>query len=238
MAKSNTFLLKLSGEILGSDKETFSPEKINFILNELSDALLDFNGKLGIVVGGGNIARGRELTALGIPRIRADHMGMLATCINGILLSEGLNKEGIRTRALSALSCANFLDVFSVETAFKLFEEGYVVIFTMGTGNPLFSTDTVAVLRAIELGIDTVLKATKVNGVYDRDPEVFSDAKMYRILTFEEAINKGLKVMDQEAFMLAKEHGVKIRVFNALVKGNLRKVISGEDVGTLIKNAI
>ncbi len=238
MAKSNTFLLKLSGEILGDENAIFSPEKIDYLVTELTEALTDFKGKFAIVIGGGNIARGRELSSLGIPRIRADHMGMLATCINGILLCESLKKKGLKSKVMSALSCGNFTEVYSVETAQEYLEKGYLLIFTMGTGNPLFSTDTVSVLRAIELGLKTVLKATKVDGVYDKDPKKFKNAKMFRTLTFDEAIMHDLKVMDREAFMLAKDHNLEIRVFNALTKGNIKRVINGKDVGTLVKNAV
>ncbi len=237
MAKNNTFLLKLSGEVLGSDGLVFSPEKINFLISELSNALCDFSGKFGIVIGGGNIARGREIISFGIPRIRADHMGMLSTCINGIMLSEKLKSRGIKSKVISALPCGNFTEIYSVERAREFLEKGYIPVFVMGTGNPLFSTDTVAVLRAIELGLEVVLKATKVDGVYDKDPQKFKDAKMYKELTFEEAIKYDLKVMDREAFVLAKVHGLKIHVFNAFVKGNLKRVINGEDIGTLVKNA-
>ena len=238
MAKSNTFLLKLSGEVLGSNGAVFSPEKIDFLITELTYCLSDFSGKFAIVIGGGNIARGREIISLGIPRIRADHMGMLSTCINGIMLSEKLKSSGVKSKVVSALPCGNFTEVYSVERAREFLEQGYTLIFVMGTGNPLFSTDTVAVLRAIELDLKVVLKATKVDGVYDRDPQKFDDARMFKKLTFDKAIKYDLKVMDREAFMLAKDHGLEIRVFNALVKGNLKRVISGEDVGTLVKNAI
>ena len=238
MEKNKSFLLKLSGEILGSENEVFSPENTNALVRELASSLSNFNGRFGIVIGGGNIARGRELDVFGIPRVRADHMGMLATCINGILLAEKLKVSGIRAKVLSALSCGNFVEVYSIEKAKELLENGFVLIFVMGTGNPLFSTDTVSVLRAIELEFANVLKATKVDGVYDKDPLKFSDAKMFDKLTYEYAIKNDLKIMDREAFMLAKDYNIKIHVFNALKKGNLRKVIKGENVGTLIKNAI
>lgn len=238
LEKCNSFLLKLSGEILGSNESVFSPEKIDFIITEIKDALSDFKGKFSIVVGGGNITRGKQMDSFKIPRVRADHMGMIATCINGILLTEKLKTVGLRAKVLSALPCGNFMDTYSVERAKDLLSDGYILIFVLGTGNPLFSTDTVAVLRAIELELSTVLKATKVDGVYDKDPVKYENAKMFETLTFEDAIKNELEIMDREAFMLAKEHGIKIRVFNALVKGNLSKVINGDNVGTLIKNAI
>ncbi len=238
MAKNNSYLLKLSGEILGDKNSVFSPEKIQYITKELVSTLEKFEGRFSIVIGGGNIARGRELTALEIPRVRTDHMGMLATCLNGILLSEKLLSHGIQSKVMSALPCGNFTDLYSRTEAIELLDSGHVLVFVMGTGNPLFSTDTVSVLRAIELGMTTVLKATKVDGVYDKDPEKYQDAKMYSELTFEEAIIKNLKVMDREAFMMAKDYNLEIRVFNALKAGNLGKVLKGENVGTLVKNAI
>ncbi len=238
MARSKSYLLKLSGEVLGADASVFSPEKIQYITQELSEALKEFTGKFAIVIGGGNIARGRELGTLGIPRVRTDHMGMLATCINGILLSEKLISSGIKSRVVSALPCGNFTEVYSRNKVIEWLEDGEVIVFVMGTGNPLFSTDTVSVLRAIELELDTVLKATKVDGVYDRDPLKYHDAVMYSELTFDEAIQKDLKIMDREAFLLARDHGLNIKVFNALKKGNLKRVLSGEKVGTLVKNAL
>ena len=238
MERSNSYLLKLSGEILGDKTSVFSPEKIQYVTQELKEALHNFSGRFAIVIGGGNIARGRELGMLGIPRVKTDHMGMLATCINGILLTERLIASGIRAKVVSALPCGNFTYTYSRDSALEWLKNGEVLVFVMGTGNPFFSTDTVSVLRAIELGMDTVLKATKVEGVYDRDPSIYSDAKMYHELTYEEAIEKDLKVMDREAFLLSKEHGLCIRVFNALKKGNLKKALSGERIGTLIKNAL
>jgi len=223
---------------MGSEKAVFSPEKVNALITELKSSLSGLQGRFGIVIGGGNIARGRELNIFGIPRVRADHMGMLATCINGILLTEKLKESGISAKVLSALPCGNFVEIYSVERAQELLENGFVLVFVMGTGNPLFSTDTVAILRAIELEFANVIKATKVDGVYDKDPVKFKGAKMFDILTFEDAIKNDLKIMDREAFMLAKDYNIKIHVFNALKKGNLRKVIKGENVGTLIKNAI
>ena len=238
MARSKSYLLKLSGEVLGTENSAFSPEKIQYITSELSEALREFKGRFAIVIGGGNIARGRELGMLKIPRVRTDHMGMLATCINGILLSEKLISSGVKSRVVSALPCGNFTDTYSRNEAQRWLEDGDVLVFVMGTGNPFFSTDTVSVLRAIELEIDTVLKATKVDGVYDKDPAKYSDAKMYKELTFQEAIQKDLKVMDTEAFLLARDYGLKIMVFNALKNGNLKRVLSGEKVGTLVRNAL
>ena len=187
-----------------------------------------------IVVGGGNIFRGISGASQGIDRVTADGMGMLATVMNGIALRDSLERTGIKTRVMSAISMSGIVEHYDRRLAIQLLSDGYVVIFTAGTGNPFFTTDTAGCLRAIETQAGLMLKATRVDGVYDSDPELNKEAKLFDTLSFDEAITKNLKVMDATALTLARDHKLPINVFNVTKSNALKDIICGEKVGTLI----
>ena len=190
--------------------------------------------EVGIVVGGGNLVRGQSLERLGLNRVTADHMGMLATVINGLALSDAIEKLGKATRVLSAIEMRTVCEPFIRRRAIRHLEKGRVVIFVGGTGNPYFTTDTCAALRATEIDADVVLKATKVDGAYDSDPKKNPNAKKYEKLRYQEAIEKRLGVMDLTAIAMCMENELPIVVFNGLVPGNLEKVIKGAAIGTVV----
>ena len=187
-----------------------------------------------IVVGGGNIYRGISSSNNGMDRATGDHMGMLATVMNGIALRDSLERAGLKTRVMSAIPMEGLVEHYDRRLAIQLLNDGYVVIFTAGTGNPFFTTDTAGCLRAIETQSDLMLKATRVDGVYDSDPITNKDAKFYKELTFDDAISKNLKVMDATALTLARDHKLPIKVFNVNEPDALKNIISGENIGTLI----
>ena len=194
----------------------------------------ELGAQIGIVIGGGNLFRGEKLNQAGMDRVAGDHMGMLATVMNGIALRDSLERAGIKTRVMSAISMSGIVEHYDRRLAIQLLADGYVVIFTAGTGNPFFTTDTAGCLRAIETQSDLMLKATRVDGVYDSDPEVYENAKFYPELSFDEAINKNLKVMDATALTLARDHKLPIKVFNVNTPNALKDIICGEKIGTLI----
>lgn len=231
-------LLKLSGEALLGDKEFgIDPKVLSYISEEIEDAI-SLGVEIAVVVGGGNFFRGINSSEIGIDRIWGDYMGMLATLINGIALQNFLEKRGITTRLVSALEIRAIAEPFIPKRALRHLEKGRVVIFSCGTGNPFFSTDTAAALRAIEMGADVLLKATKVEGIFAADPMKEKSAEMFRKLTYFQVLEKGLRVMDSTAVTLCMENNMPIIVFNIKGKGNLRKIIQGEEVGTIVKQEV
>ena len=228
-------LLKLSGEALMGDADYgIQPEVITRFAKEISE--LNAQGvELGIVIGGGNIFRGAGLAAKGMERVSADHMGMLATVLNALALQDELEQQCTFCRVMSAISIDEVCEDYLRRRAIRHLEKGRVVIFAAGTGNPFFTTDSAASLRAVEIGAELILKATQVDGVYSADPRTNSDATLYSELTYDEVINKRLGVMDTTAVVMCQEQKMPLRVFDVHKKGNLTKIIYGEDVGTLIK---
>lgn len=192
--------------------------------------------ELAIVIGGGNIFRGVQAEKGGMDRTQGDYMGMLATMINSMALQASLEKENIKTRLVSAIEMREIAEPFIKRRAVRHLEKGRVVIFGAGTGNPYFTTDSAAALRAIEMQADVILKGTRVDGIYTADPEKNADAVKYDNISFDEAYNKGLSIMDMTAFTLCKENNVPIIVFNMNEKGNLEKIVKGEKIGTLVSN--
>lgn len=232
-------LLKITGEALTPDGAGSGiAQKQLLRLTEEVKQTLDTGTKLAIVTGGGNIVRGAPLAAAGvIERTDADVMGMLGTVINAVAIAAALNHHNIPAVALSALGFHRYIQTHDPAHARQLFEQGTVIVFGGGVGNPLFSTDTTAVLRAVELNCDAVLKATKVDGVYTKDPNINPDAQRYATLNDEDAIRQRLAVMDTTAFALAREHSMPIVVFNHNTPGNIAKVTQGHPIGTLVHNA-
>lgn len=229
------YLLKLSGEaLIGKYDYGIDPD----VVNEISSNIVEVtktNNQLAVVVGGGNIFRGAGLAEAGLDRVTGDNIGMLATVINSLALQDAIEKLGIQCRVMSAVRINQISEDYIRRRAIRHLEKNRVVIFAAGTGNPFFTTDTAASLRAIEINADMVLKATKVDGVYNKDPENHKDAKLYKELSYNQVISKELKVMDTTAIVLCKENGIPLRVFNMLKKGALMSIINGEDTGTIIK---
>lgn len=228
-------LLKLSGEILaGSRGYGIDPDFISKLVKEIFD-VHELGVELGIVIGGGNIFRGVQADALGFDRASGDYMGMLATVINALALQDVLESNGIDTRVLSAIDMRQIAEPYIRRRATRHLEKNRVVIFASGTGNPYFTTDTAAALRAMEIGAEVLLKGTKVDAVYDRDPKTHSDAKPFLSLSFMDVLSKGLKIMDSAAISLCMDNSLPIIVFNIGVSGNLRRIVSGENVGTIVQ---
>jgi uridylate kinase len=226
--------VKLSGEALMGDQGFgISPDMMKYVADEIN-AVVDLGVEIAIIVGGGNIFRGVAASSFGMDRASADHMGMLATVINSLALQDALEKKGIQTRVQSAISMHEVAEPYILRRALRHLERGRTVIFGAGTGNPYFTTDTAAVLRAQEIHAEILLKATKVDGVYDSDPMVNKNAKMIKKITHRQALEKQLKVMDLTAFSLAMDNQLPLGVFKFSVAGNIKRVICGEDIGTLI----
>ncbi len=227
-------LLKLSGEALMGEQEFgISADVISSYAKQIKE-IVDLGVEVSIVIGGGNIFRGLSGEAQGVDRVTGDHMGMLATVINSLALQNSIEQLGIPTRVQTAIEMPKIAEPFIKRKAQRHLEKGRVVIFGAGTGNPYFTTDTAAALRAIEMNVDVVIKATKVDGIYDKDPKKFDDAKKYEKVTYSEVLAKNLKVMDATAISLCRENKLPIIVFNSLVEGNLKKVIMGEKIGTIV----
>lgn len=227
-------LLKLSGEALMGEQEFgISSDVINSYAMQIKE-IVDLGVQVSIVIGGGNIFRGLSGAEQGVDRVTGDHMGMLATVINSLALQNAMEKIGLATRVQTAIEMPKVAEPFIKRKAQRHLEKGRVVIFGAGTGNPYFTTDTAAALRAIEMNTDVVIKATKVDGVYDKDPVKYADAVKYETVTYTEVLNKDLKVMDATAISLCRENKLPIVVFNSLVPGNLKKVILGEKIGTTV----
>lgn len=232
--KYKRILLKLSGEsLVGSKPYGIDHEKLNQYALEIKK-VFDQKVQIAIVIGGGNIFRGRESLDNGIDRVQADYMGMLATVINGLALQTVLEKNGIPTRLQTAIDVEAIAEPFIKRRAVRHLEKNRIVIFAAGTGNPFFSTDTAAVLRAIEINADVILKGTRVDGIYDKDPEKNRSAVKFISLTFEEALKKGIKVMDSTAFTLSQENKLSIIVFDINTSGNFLGIAEGKKIGTLV----
>jgi uridylate kinase len=228
-------LLKVSGETLaGAKKFGLDPGTLRAIALEIK-GVVDLHVEVGIVVGGGNIFRGLEASAQGIDRAVADNMGMLATVINTLALQDALEKVGVPTRVMSAITMNEVAEPYIRRRAMRHLEKGRVVVFGAGTGSPYFTTDTAAALRATEIGAQAILKGTKVAGIYDRDPEKDDRAQMLPRLTYFEVLEKSLRVMDSTAITMAMEQHIPIIVFKLLEQGNMKKVVLGEKVGTIVE---
>jgi len=226
-------LLKLSGEVLaGEQGHGFDFDVINSVCDWVKKCA-DTGVQIGLVVGGGNFWRGRSSGSM--DRTRADHIGMLATVMNSLALADTLEQKGVATRVMTAIDMRRIAEPFVRDEAVRHLEEGKVVIFGCGTGSPFFSTDTTAALRAAEIGADVILKATNVDGVYDKDPNKYADAVKYDTLSHSEVLNKGLAVMDSTAASLCRDNNIPILVFNLEDPENILRAVSGENVGTLVK---
>ena len=228
-------LLKISGEaLMGEDTYGINRVVIERIVAEIHE-VVQLNVEVAIVIGGGNIFRGMTASENGLDRATADYMGMLATVMNALALQDTMRRNDLVSRIQSALRIDQVVGPYIRNKAIRYLKEGKVVIFAAGTGNPFFTTDTAAVLRGMEMNVDIVLKGTKVDGVYTSDPKTNSDAKRYQHLSFDEAINRNLKVMDATALTLCRDHKLPLNVFNIFKIGALKRVIMGEDEGTMIQ---
>lgn len=234
--KYKKVLLKLSGEALqGKKGYGISPEVLETISQEISE-VHSLGIEVAIVIGGGNIFRGVAGTKSGIDRTTGDYMGMLATVINAMALQNSLEKKGVNTRVQSAIEIERIAEPYIRRRAIRHLEKGRIVIFAGGTGNPFFTTDTAATLRALEIGADLILKATKVDGVYDKDPLEHDDAVKFTELSYMEVLRKELKIMDATAISLCMQGNIPIIVFNLFQNGNIKKVIMGNDIGTIVRS--
>lgn len=228
-------LLKLSGEALKGDENSISPEIVSQMAENIKH-ITDKGIEVALVIGGGNIFRGLSASRKGMDRTTADYMGMMATCINALALQDGLESIGIPTRVQSAITMQQIAEPYIRRKAVRHLEKGRVVIFAAGTGSPYFSTDTTAALRANEINADVVLKATKVDGIYDKDPVKFDDAVKFESISYIDALQRQLQVMDSTAFSLCMDNEIPIIVFNFFEEGALEKVITGDtSVGTVVK---
>jgi uridylate kinase len=233
--KYRRILLKLSGEaLMGNHEFGLDP----YFINELADDIrevYELGVEIAIVVGGGNIFRGMNGSQIGLDKATADYMGMLATVMNALALQDILESKGMPTRVMSAIEMKQIAEPYIRRKAIRHLEKGRIVIFGAGTGNPFFTTDTAGALRATEIKAQVFLKATKVNGIYDKDPVKHKDAKLIKEISFDEAIRKNIKVMDQTAFTLCKENNLPIIVFSIKERGNLKKIVQGENIGSIVK---
>jgi uridylate kinase len=235
-ARYKRVLLKLSGEALMGEKQYgIDPERIAQYAEDIKEAR-DMGVEIAIVIGGGNIYRGLQAKDTGIDRVQGDYMGMLATIINGMALQDVLEKHGMITRLMSAIEMKQICEPYIRRKAIRHLEKDRIVIFAAGTGNPYFTTDTAATLRAIEVEAEVILKGTRVDGIYSADPELYSNAVRYESLSFEEVYRKDLHVMDMTAVTLCRENNLPIIVFDMNKPGNLLKILNGETIGTLVEN--
>jgi uridylate kinase len=234
--KYQRVLLKLSGEVLaGASSQGINPKAIGDIADDVVDALKASNVQMGIVIGGGNIFRGLSASAQGMDRASSDYMGMLATVINSLALQDALEKRGLATRVQSAIAMSEIAEPYIRRKAIRHLEKGRIVIFAAGTGNPYFTTDTAASLRAMEINADVIMKATKVDGIYDKDPKEHKDAELYEELTYMDVLKQGLKVMDATAITLCMDNKLPIITFNLTKRGNIARVVRGESIGTIVQ---
>ena len=234
--KYKRILLKLSGEsLMGSGEYGIDPDMLSAYADEI-DTIVKKGVEVAIVIGGGNIYRGVQSEGAGFDRVQGDHMGMLATIINGMALQSALESINIETRLLTAIRMEQVAEPYIRRKAMRHLQKGRVVIFGGGTGNPYFTTDTAGTLRAIEIEADVILKGTRVDGIYSADPEVDPSAQKYLKISFDEVLQKKLSIMDLTAFTLCQENNLPIKVFNMNAKGNLSKVCNGENVGTLVES--
>ncbi|CAM2994471.1 UMP kinase [Moritella viscosa] len=230
-------LLKLSGEaLMGDENFGIDPKVLDRMAQEIKE-IVELGVQVGLVIGGGNLFRGAGLAEAGMNRVVGDHMGMLATVMNGLAMRDALHRAYVNARLMSAIELRGVCDSYNWAEAISLLKTGRVVIFSAGTGNPFCTTDSAACLRGIEIEADIVLKATKVDGVYSEDPVKNPDAEFYSNLEYREVVEKELKIMDLSAFTMARDHNLPMRVFNMTKPGALRRVIMGEAEGTLISNA-
>ena len=232
--KYKRVLLKLSGEaLMGNQQYGIDPQRLDDYAEEIA-AAVKAGAQIAIVIGGGNIFRGLQGASKGMDRIQGDYIGMLATVINSMAIQSTLQAKGVKAALLSGLYIDRIADSMSSAKAIKLLEEGYVVVIGGGTGNPFFTTDTGSALRAVEVKADIILKGTRVDGIYTADPEKDPNAKKYESITYDEAYQKNLKVMDLTAFTMCKENNMPMLVFDMNTKGNLTKVLNGEKIGTIV----
>ncbi len=233
--KYKRILLKISGEVLlGERKSGIDSKFMEKLIDEIEE-VHNLGVQQAIVIGGGNFYRGVNSKEIGIARATADYMGMLATVMNGLALQDAIEKKGIQTRLISALEIRQVAEPFIRRRAIRHLEKGRIVIFASGTGNPFFTTDTAAALRAIEIGADVILKATKVDGVYNKDPMKHMDAVKFESISHFSVLNKGLKVMDSTAISLCMDNKMPIIVFSLKERGNLKKIVLGHQIGTIVK---
>jgi uridylate kinase len=232
--KYRRILLKLSGEALMGDGDYgIDPAVINGLAKEII-AVQKAGAEIGVVIGGGNIFRGAGLAAGGMDRVTGDHMGMLATVINALAMQDALEKHGVSARVMSAIKINQICEDYIRRRAVRHLEKGRIAIFAAGTGNPFFTTDSAAALRATEINAELLLKATKVDGIYDADPKKHPDAKRFGRLTYDEVIQRNLQVMDTAAFALCRENDIPLRIYDIGREGALMDILNGEDIGTLV----
>jgi uridylate kinase len=232
--KYKRILLKLSGEaLLGEANYGIDPKVLNRLARETQE-VQRAGIEVGVVIGGGNIFRGEGLAAAGMDRVTGDHMGMLATVINALAMQDALEKVGARVRVMSAIKINEVCEDFIRRRAIRHLEKGRIAIFAAGTGNPFFTTDSAAALRAIEIGADLLLKATKVDGVYSADPKKDSNAQRFEQLTYDQVIERKLAVMDTAAIALCRDHKIPLRIFDMTREGDLMRILRGEQIGTLV----
>ncbi len=232
--KYKRILLKCSGEaLMGKSQFGIDPVVLDKIARDVAE-LIQMGIEIGLVIGGGNLFRGKALSQVGLGRVTGDHMGMLATVMNALALRDALERIDLPARIMSAIPMLGVVDPYHRRKAITHLRNGHVVIFAAGTGNPFFTTDTAACLRAIEVGADIVLKATKVDGIYSADPVKNPDAEHYEFLTYRDVLSKGLQVMDATAICLCQEHGMPLQVFNLDAPDALKKIVAGERVGTIV----
>ena len=231
-------LLKLSGEILaGKDGFGIDPSRASFLAKEVK-SIHKLGLEIGLIIGAGNIFRGIQAASRGMDRVTGDYLGMLATIMNAIAVQDALEKVGCETRALSAISVIQIAEPYIRRRAIRHMEKGRIIIVSGGTGNPFFTTDSAAALRATELGAEIVIKGTKVDGAYNKDPMIYGDAEKFTKIDFDTVLSKNLRVMDLTAITLCKENNLPIRVFNINNAGHLKKLIMGANIGTLIVNKL
>lgn len=234
MPKYKRILLKLSGEALMGDAQFgIDPSVLDAMAANIQE-LVGMGVQVAVVLGGGNLFRGKKLSQAGLGRVTGDHMGMLATVMNGLAFRDALERIDLPARIMSAIPMSGVVDPYNRRKAVVNLRDGKTVIFVAGTGNPFFTTDTAACLRAIEIDADLVLKATKVDGVFDKDPVEHKDAKLYQSLSFYDVLQRDLKVMDLNAICLCRDHNMPLRVYNMMTPGILKSIVKGEDVGTYI----
>lgn len=233
--KYRRVLLKLTGESMaGESKQGLDYNAVNSIAGQIKE-VRDLGVEIAIVIGGGNILRGSEVAEAGVDRSTADYMGMLGTVINGLALQSALEQNGVATRMQTAINVSQVAEPFVRRRALRHLEKGRVIIFAAGTGNPYFTTDTCASLRAMEMGAEVILKATKVDGIYTSDPMKDKSARKYKELKFMDVLKNGIKVMDAAAISLCMENQIPIIVFNMLEIGNIKRVLCGEEIGTIVR---
>ena len=234
-AKFSRILLKLSGEaLMGEGDYGIDPAVIGRLADEVKE-LVTAGAQIGMVIGGGNIFRGAGLAEAGMDRVKGDYMGMLATVMNALAMQDALERRQVTVRVMSALKLERVCEEYERDRAVRHLEKGRVTLFAAGTGNPFFTTDSAASLRAVEIGADLLIKATKVNGVYSADPVKVPDARFYPRLSYERALRENLQVMDTTALVLCRDHGVPLRVLNIYEPGALMQLMGGEDIGSLVE---